>query len=72
MSGIPSYIIGLNYKTPALHRLRFAPDETTLLRDFRFTRLTATAESSIPHGSRFFGPSTIYLCVHDRLRGHLR
>jgi hypothetical protein len=72
MSGIYPYIIRLEYKTPTLHCLRSAPDETTLLRDFRFTRLTATTESSIPHGSRFLGPSTIYLCVHDRLQGHLR
>ena len=71
MSGIPPHIIGLEYKTPTLHRLRSASDETTLLRDFRFARLTATPESSIPHGSRILGPSTIYLGVHDRLQGHL-
>jgi hypothetical protein len=64
----PLHIIGLEYETPTLHRLRSASDETTLLRDFCFAHLTAMAESSIPHGSRFLGPSTIYLCVHDCLR----
>jgi len=72
MSRVPSYILGLKYQTPAFHRLRSAPDETTLIRDFRIAGLAASTEGSLPYGSRFLGPSTVYICFHDRIKGHLR
>jgi hypothetical protein len=72
MSRVPSYILGLKYQTPAFHRLRSAPDETTLIRDFRIAGLAATTEGSLPYGSRFLGASTVYICFHDRIKGHLR
>ena len=72
MSRVPSYILGLKYQTPAFHRLRSAPDETTLIRDFRIAGLAASTEGSLPYGWRFLGASTVYICFHDRIKGHLR
>ena len=72
MSRVPSYVLGLKYQTPAFHRLRSASDETTLIRDFRIAGLAATTEGPLPDGSRFLRPSTVYICFHDRIEGHLR
>ena len=65
-------ILGLKYQTPAFHRLCSALDETTLIHDLCIAGLTATTEGSRPYGLRFLGPSTVYICFHDRIKGHLR
>jgi hypothetical protein len=60
------------HEAPVLHCLRFAPDKTTLMRDFRSSGLAAASESEVPYSSRFLGPSAVHLCVYDRLKSYLR
>jgi len=55
---------GSNTKLPhfiayALHRMKLHPS------------VTPTTESSFPYGLRILGSSTIHLCLHNRLQGHL-
>jgi hypothetical protein len=45
--------------------------QTTFICDFHISHPTPTTEGLLPYGSRFLGPLTVHLCMHDCLQGHL-
>ena len=59
-------------QTRVRHSCTIALDKATLVCYFRIFTLTPTAESSLPHGSRFLRPLTVHFRLHDRLRGNLQ
>ena len=72
MSRVTPDILGLNNQTPKFYRLRPPSNEAPQLRHFRCLGSLATAQSPLPYRPRLLRTSSLYLCLHDRLKGHLR